>query len=184
PGRLAGTFPNSDHFATWLGMTISLGIGHLAARRRPAMRLPLATVLRSRWDRERLIRRQLSFVAIALMTLALVFTLSRGGIISLVLVLILLLVIAGALGLARWSLVVVAGLLATTLLYGPGIGLEPLLRRVHTGPADLGSRLTLYKSTASMLWTFPLFGVGLGAYRDIYFRFQPFILNPSTDYYQ
>jgi tetratricopeptide (TPR) repeat protein/O-antigen ligase len=183
-GRLAGTFANPDHFATWLGMTISLGIGHLAARRRPAMRLPLATLLRSRWDRERMIRRQLSFVALALMTLALVFTLSRGGIISLLLVLTLLLVIAGALGLARWSLVVVAALLATTLVYGAWIGLEPLIRRVHSGPADLGSRLTLFKSTASMLWTFPALGVGLGAYRDIFFRFQPLALRPSTDYYQ
>src|SRR5262249_46149395 len=31
-GRLAGTFPNPDHFAAWLTMAICLGLGWLAAR--------------------------------------------------------------------------------------------------------------------------------------------------------
>src|SRR5262249_24646999 len=32
-GRLAGTFPNPDHFAAWLAMMICLGLGLLSARR-------------------------------------------------------------------------------------------------------------------------------------------------------
>ena len=41
------------------------------------------------------------------------------------------------------------------------------------------SRLLQLRSSLGMLGSFPVFGVGLGAYRDIYFRYQPPELSPG-----
>jgi tetratricopeptide (TPR) repeat protein/O-antigen ligase len=182
--RLAGSFANPDHFASWLGMAIFLGIGDLMSRRGAAGPRPsLRGILHSREAREALIRRHLPFVGLALMSLAIVFTLSRGGIASLLVALLGLLLVSGVLGRTRWSLVLVGVLLAVTLAYGTWIGIEPLLRRFEAAHAHLGSRLSLYSSSLPMLRDFPLLGVGLGAYKDIYFRYQPPALGPGATYY-
>ncbi|MFZ1059504.1 MAG: hypothetical protein WAP47_09970, partial [Candidatus Rokuibacteriota bacterium] len=117
-GRLAGTFANPDHFAAWLAMLVCLGLGYLAARRRPRGEdASFAGLVRSRAGREQVLRRYLPVVGIGVMALALVFTLSRGGVLSLLLALAVLLIFLGALGRTRWSLVVVGVLLAVTLGY-------------------------------------------------------------------
>ena len=65
------------------------------------------------------------------MAVALVFTLSRGAVVSvLVTVLMLLLVCSARCGRIRRSLVVLGALLVATVGYGAWIGLEPFLTRV------------------------------------------------------
>jgi tetratricopeptide (TPR) repeat protein len=179
-GRLAGTFANPDHFAAWLGMLICLGIGMLLGREREGRRTAPAQLFGSREARERLVRDYLPVVGVGVMTLALVFTLSRGGIVSLVAALVALFGILGALGRARWSLVLVGILLTVTLSYGAWIGFGPLLERFRHGPYDL--RIVQSLTTLPMLASFPILGVGFGAYRDIYFRYQPPALGPGTYY--
>ena len=178
-GRLTGTFVNPDHFAAWLGMLVCLGTGSLLGRG-TGSDAPVRHRLRSRQERERLLRRYLPVVGVGVMTLALVFTLSRGGIVSLVLSLAGLLGLMGALGRIRLSLVFVGILLTVTLSYGAWIGLGPLLERFRHGPYDL--RIVQSLTTLPMISAFPLLGVGLGAYRDIYFRYQPPALAPGTYY--
>ncbi len=181
-GRLSATFANPDHFAAWLAMLACLGLGYLAARRRQSgEETSLLGRLGSREGREQTVRRYLPFVGVGVMTLALVFTLSRAGGLSLLFALAVLLVLLGALGRTRWSLVVVGVLLAVTLGYGAWIGLEPFLARVRHG--EYANRWLLSLSTLPMVPDFPLLGVGLGAYRDIYFRYQPSALGPGTVYY-
>ena len=177
--RLSGTFVNPDHFAAWLEMLICLGVGYVLARSRPAEDARAAWS--SRRAREQLIRRSLPMIAIAVMALALVFTLSRGGIVSIAAALGALLALQGFAGRVRSSLVLVGLLLALTAGYGAWIGLEPLLDRFR---ADLyASRLLQLRSSLGMLGSFPVFGVGLGAYRDIYFRYQPPELSPGKMYF-
>ena len=183
-GRLSGTFVNADHFATWLAMLICLGVGYLLARRqsRGGARSPVS-MLRSREGRERAARQYLPFVALLAMAVALVFTLSRGAIVSLLLTMLILLLIFRALGRVRWSLMVLGALLVAVAGYAAWIGLEPLLARVWH--ADYTGRWIQGLTTLPMLRAFPLLGVGLGAYGDIYPRYQPLALAPgkvSYDY--
>jgi len=176
--RLSGTFVNPDHFAAWLIMLICLGVGYLLARR-PSGRgaHSLLGVLRSREGRERVARQYLPFVALLVIAVALVFTLSRGAIVSLLLTVLILLLVFRALGRIRWSLMVLGALLIAVLGYGAWIGLEPLLARVRH--ADYAVRFIQGLTTLPMLRAFPLLGVGLGAYGDIYPRYQPLALAPG-----
>ncbi len=177
-GRLSGTFVNPDHFAAWLIMLICLGIGYLLARRHSGRSArSLLGVLRSREGRERFARQYLPFVVLLAMTVALVFTLSRGAIVSFLLTVLILLLVLYTLGRIRWSLMVLGVLLVAVLAYGAWIGLEPLLARVRQ--ADYTARFIQGLTTLPMLRAFPLLGVGLGAYGDIYPRYQPLALAPG-----
>jgi tetratricopeptide (TPR) repeat protein len=177
-GRLAGPFVNPDHFAAWLAMLICLGAGYLLARHPSGRRArSLIGVLRSSEGRERVARQYLPFVALLAMSVALVFTLSRGAIVSLLLTVLILLLVLHALGRIRWSLMVLGVLLVAVLGYGAWIGLEPLLTRV--GQAGYAARFIQGLTTLPMLRAFPLLGVGLGAYGDIYPRYQPLALAPG-----
>ena len=111
------------------------------------------------------------------MSVALVFTLSRGAIVSLLLTVLILLLVLYSLGRVRWSLMVLGALLVAVLGYGAWIGLEPLLARVRH--ADYAARFIQGLTTLPMLRAFPLLGVGLGAYGDIYPRYQPLALTPG-----
>jgi tetratricopeptide (TPR) repeat protein/O-antigen ligase len=177
-GRLAGPFANADHFAAWLNMLVCLGLGALAARRASAP-APLGVMLRSRELREDALRRYVPFVGLVAMLLALVFTLSRGGILSLAVTFIALLVLLYRLGRVRWGLAVVTALIIASLTYAAWIGLEPLLHRVRQAHGDIASRWVLTTTSLPMIRSFPLLGVGLGAYRDIYPRYQPTGLEPG-----
>ena len=127
--------------------------------------------------RERVARQYLPFVALLAMAVALVFTLSRGAIVSLLLTMLILLLVFHALGRIRWSLMVLAALLVAVVGYGAWIGLEPLLTRVWQ--ADYTGAWIQGLTTLPMLRAFPLLGVGLGAYGDIYPRYQPLALAPG-----
>jgi tetratricopeptide (TPR) repeat protein len=175
-GRLAGTFPNPDHFAAWLAMLICLGLGWLAARRSNRDGR-LAPRFRSREGREAAVRAYLPFISLVVMALALILTLSRAGVLSLLLTFVILLLLLGRLGRIRWSLTVISVLVVVALGYAAWIGLEPFLARVkHT---DYASRLVLAITTVPILRSFPLWGVGLGAYGDIYGHYQPAVLEPG-----
>ena len=91
---------------------------------------------------------------------------------------LILLLVFHSLGRIRWSLMVLGALLIAVLGYGAWIGLEPL---ADAGPAwrstpAAGSRAS---RRCPMLRAFPLLGVGLGAYGDIYPRYQPLALAPG-----
>jgi tetratricopeptide (TPR) repeat protein/O-antigen ligase len=179
--RVSGTLSNPDHWASWLAMLICLGIGYVLARAGLGPGRPLQERLASRQGREELVRRYLPFASVGVMSLALVFTLSRGGIVSLLVALLGLLALQGARGRARRSLVLVGALLMVTLSYGAWIGLGPLAARI--GEGAYANRWIQFVTTLPMLKTFPVLGVGLGAYRDVYFRYQPAELSPGTVYF-
>ncbi len=180
-GRLAGTFANPDHFGAWLTMLILLGIGYLLARRGPDRRTSLRHLLDSRVAREEAIRRYWPFLALVTMAVALVFTLSRGALASALAAAFLLLVLLRALGRIRRSLALIGALLTATLAYATWIGLEPLLGRVWH--ANYSSRWIQAVSSLPILPSFPVLGVGLGTYQDIYLRYQPAALDPGHVYY-
>jgi tetratricopeptide (TPR) repeat protein len=181
-GRLSGTFANPDHFGAWLTMLIFLGIGYVLARRRPASGPPsLGRLFGSTASREDAIRRYWPFLALLSMAVALVFTLSRGAVASGLVAGLVLLLLLRALGRIRRSLALVAALLVATVGYAAWIGFEPFLLRVWH--ADYAGRWVQTLSSLPILRTFPVLGVGLGTYQDIYLRYQPAALDPGRVYY-
>ena len=179
--RLTGPFVNPDHWATWMVMLICLGLGHLAGRRGSRQHRGSRTLSTPARRREDTLRQYLPLFGLTLMALATVLTLSRGALLAVLAAGLMLLA-----GLARvrsrlWVLGLSAVLAAMTLTYALWIGVAPLLARLahseHVG------RLEQWRSSLPMILSFPALGVGLGAYKDIYFRFQPALLLPGRVYF-
>jgi len=177
-GRVTATFVNPDHFANWLIMIMCLAGGYLAARGWTSAPGSWTELLRTPKAREHALRQYLPAVGLVVMAVALIFTLSRGALLGLALALVALLGGLARLGRVRWTLVAIATLGIATLCYAGWIGLTPLVERV-TGNTYRG-RVIQWASTLPMVRDFPLLGVGLGAYRDIYPWYQPLALSPDT----
>jgi O-antigen ligase/tetratricopeptide (TPR) repeat protein len=77
----------------------------------------------------------------------------------------------------RTSLAILAAMVVLALMFVGGRGREESTARlgvtVSQGSLDLGERMALWLKTPSILREFPLFGVGLGAWPEVFFRFQP-----------
>ena len=114
------------------------------------------------------------------MAVALVFTLSRAGVVSLILSLLVLVGILLVRQAARRSHLLLAALVLLTLTYAAWIGLGPILERFGLAVTDLQSRITQYWASLPMLGIAPLLGTGLGSYGDLFPRFQPIELAPGT----
>src|SRR5207247_2108189 len=119
----------------------------------------------------------------ALRRLALVFTLSRGGVLGLGAGLLVFLALLGAVGHARRSALLAGVLLVGVGGYGAWIGVGPLLTRFGASSGASLDRVAQYQASLGMLRDFPLLGVGLGAYREIYFRYQPAAHAAGVVYY-
>ncbi|HEX9818215.1 MAG TPA: O-antigen ligase family protein [Methylomirabilota bacterium] len=182
--RLSGTFVNPDHFAAWLAMLVALGLGWVASRAPEQRRAPsLARLLSVRELREQAARRYLPLIGVVAMAMALVFTLSRGGLVNVVTALLALVALLSAVRRARPSLVVTGVLLIAVLAYGGWIGFGPVLERLSTAPGGLAYRLTQAVASLPLLREYPVLGVGLGAYRQAYFRHQPVEHQPDLLYF-
>ena len=182
--RLSGTFVNPDHFAAWLAMLVALGLGWVASRTPEQRRTPsLARLLSVRELREQAARRYLPLVGVVAMAMALVFTLSRGGLVNVVTALLALVALLSAVRRARPSLLVTGVLLIAVLAYGGWIGFGPVLERLSTAPSGLAYRLTQAAASLPLLGEYPVLGVGLGAYRHAYFRHQPADHQPDLLYF-
>jgi tetratricopeptide (TPR) repeat protein len=182
-GRLSATFVNPDHLATWLAMLIPLGLGWLAARAGDGRATSWRSALSVREAREQVLQRYVPLVGVLAMALALVFTLSRGGVLAFGAGLFAFLVLLSATGRARGSLTLTAVLLVGVGVYGGWIGFSPLLDRFARSGGGMGDRVVQYLASLPMLRDFPVLGVGLGAYRDAYFRYQPLAHQPHDTFY-
>lgn len=165
PRRAVAPFVNADHFGAWLNMVIFLAIGYLLGRgwRSAPTSSPLATLA----DRmNTLARRYAVVVSVAVMALALLFTLSRGAVLSFVTTLVAMLLVAASIGWARRAAAGIGMLLAIVVGYGAWLGLGPLLARFGEGHT-VAHRLGIYAGALRLFADFPVLGIGLGTYPDI-----------------
>lgn len=175
-----GPYLNRNHFAGYQAMAIPLALGLLFTQ--PVN--PYSGQLNT-W-RHRVIwygqlfsvRHLLLMVAVALMTGALFLSLSRGGVLSLLLALVLFALLLRK-RLPGWGYRV---MFATTLVAMAGVilwlGITPLLERfAHVDPHDrsliLGDRAAVSQATWEMAKDFPLVGVGYEAFSVIFPRYKP-----------
>ncbi len=180
---LSGPFVNRDHFAGYLELLIGIP-------------LAMAVVRSAREDEER----YLHIGAAVMIGITLLFTLSRGGMISLLAEMIFVAAMGFTLrrrnearrgfGEASTGLQQVMGASAIggillAILLGVGwIGAEPILNRLATGGAagaDASKagplqdfRFVIWKDTLRMISQHPVAGIGLGAYETVYPRFTEY----------
>ena len=167
----AGTFVNRNHFVGYLLMVIPLTIGFLFAHEAKQKGRSKRLIDRlSSMDGKALL---ISF-SIIVMILALFFSTSRMGILSLflsfVVVMILLKGPSGEKLFFRRS----AFFIGAALLCGVWIGLEAVVGRFFGMAEDFKLRGMIWTSTFDMIKDFPLFGAGLGTFAQVFPMYRSF----------
>lgn len=176
--RLCGTFINSNHLAGFLTLAILLGFGLFLAQRRevppPRRAAPRRTSLSRLSRAERLeprIRSHIILIPLFVLAIGLVFTGSRGGMLSLVMGFAFLALLVYSQRWRRSYLPTILIFLSMALAYSIFLGSGPLLGRFldleHEG------RYHACKGALAIFREFPWLGCGVGAFGDLFTRFQP-----------
>lgn len=171
--RPFGPFVNRNHFATWVVMAIPLAAGYVVAsffdrRGLPFVPDEIATFIRSLGSRAAWVA-----VSAAVMSLALVASTSRSGLIAFM----ISLAVGMAMGRRRfdrrtaiWLTVWFFALLIFLGTYGR---VEPLLSRAEeTLVVGTGGRSEIWHDTIAMIQDFWLTGTGVGAYQTAMLIYQ------------
>jgi len=179
-GRVSGPFFNPDHFAGYLGVGLSVAFGGLvvALSGRPRQRGPV----HSAWIERRLAAGALGVVLWGFFASALALTHSRGGMLAAAATTLFLTGLT--LGArfhrdeeGRWaSRATLAGGVALAVLFVvAALGSRPLLRFLATDPRDLGSdtRVLVWTHAVEAWKSYPVFGSGLGTFREAFRAVQP-----------
>jgi tetratricopeptide (TPR) repeat protein/O-antigen ligase len=188
-GRVRGTFINPDHFGAFLAMALMAGIGMLIAlgtrrirrsgRREDSRpedgdegRVLEPSASRSGEQQEQLFQNVLLLFVLGLVGTALVFTMSRGAIVS---AFVAGGAVAGMLGLharlGRRRLLGAAVLLLVSA-FVLWIGLGPLLDRFGQVAVGWSDRLIIYHQALRIVRDFPLLGTGFGTFGAVFPRYQ------------
>jgi putative inorganic carbon (HCO3(-)) transporter len=173
-GELAhGTFVNRNHYAAYLVMCLSVGIGVLIANLTGAVsrtwkqlfRNVIALVLSSR---------MLLRLALVVMVIALVLTRSRMGNSSF----FVSLLVAGAIGLTfsrratRSMVVLIASLVVIDLfIVGTYFGVERVVERIQQTRIETEDRSDIASYALNLWRDYPIFGSGLGSFHAVIPRY-------------
>jgi O-antigen ligase/tetratricopeptide (TPR) repeat protein len=175
--RASGPFINPDHFANYLAAILPLALG-------------LVIYSRHLFSKESQLAAKIFFGLTAFVAFtSLLLSLSRSGWMSAILGIALLFWLfprraeeksqphraTKEILVRRGSLLAVAILLIVSLFFiGPG-GREQVDSRLHetvTQETGIGSRVGLWRGTFRMIQDFPILGVGLGAWPDLFPRYR------------
>jgi O-antigen ligase len=176
--RLSGTFINCDHLAAFLVMATLLGFGLFLAQRDKAPSLPENLTGRERlrrWSRaehlEPRLRHYAWLFAVLLLATAVIFTGSRGGMLSLGLGFMVMGLLVRSRHSARGYIHLMGAFVAAALIYSLFLGSSPYLARFldlhHQG------RYFAFQGALAIWRDFPLSGAGLGTFPEVFYRFQP-----------
>jgi O-antigen ligase len=176
--RLCGTFVNSNNLATFLTMAILLGFGLFLGLKETARRLPNNASgwerLR-RWSRsehmEPQLRRLLLLFLLLLLAVGLIFTGSRGGMVSLLMGFGLMALLTWSQKWRRGQIIIMVVFLGGAILSSLFLGSEPALDRF----SDLNNqkRYQAFKGALVLFKEFPIFGSGMATFGDLFYQYQP-----------
>lgn len=175
-----GPFINRNHFAGWMLMVTSLAIGMLCGRIESAVdRVPPGWRNRLVWlSTSSASRTVLAAMAVVVMAVSLVWTVSRSGIIGFVGALLCFVWLLArrrrVSGLTRLG---VACLLGTVLVVSVSWRGIDDLRRWFADTTDVESRLAAWQDGWRVVRDFPLTGTGINTYRDGMLFYQKHMLN-------
>lgn len=179
-GRVSGPFFNPDHFAGYLGIGLALAFGWLvvALTVHPRQRGPI----HASWLERRIAAGALGVLLWGFFAAALALTHSRGGMLAAVATTLFLAALAigarahrdqGVRSAQRATLA--AGLALGVLFVVAALGSRPLLRFLSTDPRDLGAdtRVLVWTHAVEAWKSYPVFGSGLGSFREAFRAVQP-----------
>jgi O-antigen ligase len=163
-GDARGTWINRNHFAGFLGMMVPLLLGFLLSRVRWGSQLRFKSLVES----DRIHQHSLLLLALVIMALALLFSKSRAGILSLFIgVGAFLLMIRGRdRRLPKRFWILVGAFFGLTLLYGLRMGFDPIIDR-FLALEQGNSRLEYWKDSLAIIAEHPL-GIGLATFKYVF----------------
>jgi len=173
-------FINPDHFSAYLGMIIPLSLGFLICviARSPAIG---GTTKQSH-------PRILLFFTIIIMSAALFFTMSRGGMLSFIVALLFIALLVSTRRSMKNKGWLILAITVFIVLIVAWLGATPVLERILSVNAEIasryfGSRLPIWQGTLSIIRDYPIFGTGLGTFNYIFPKYQPLaIINKHYTY--
>ncbi|MDA2918208.1 O-antigen ligase family protein [Desulfobacterota bacterium AH_259_B03_O07] len=159
--RASGTYVNPNNFAGFLGMVIPLSLGYSFYLFTKGMKKG------NTW--KDIIKFNLSthfilFFVTALMTLSLILSGSRGGILSFLCSIVFFYVLLSLQSSLRVRLLALAIFLIIVMGYSLWIGLDPVIQRFTETKEALPLRTYVWKDTFELIKDFPIFGTGLGTF--------------------
>lgn len=178
-GRVGGPFVNPNHFAGWLEIAFACALAVLW--REALVNRDRETGATDRGDRieRRLLPLALSALLVGTLGTGIGLTRSRGGIAAAV----LMTLVVVALGMThrrvrRRTRVVSLGIVMIVLAFlfiAITAKQEPILRYLESDPREIGAdtRVLLWRTSLEAWREFPVFGSGLGTFREAYRGVQP-----------
>lgn len=163
-GDARGTWINRNHFAGFMGMMLPLLLGVYLSRMRWSTRLKYKTLLQSSWFHQH----SLFLLALVIIALAILFSKSRAGIMSVLFGLgTFWFMIKGKDKVMPKRLLYIVGLFFGLIsLYGLCIGLDPIIER-FLALSQNTSRLDYWKDSLSIIADHPL-GIGLATFKYVF----------------
>lgn len=169
-------FINPDHFSAYLGMIIPLSLGFFLVPSENTRLHPAQENGRSDKKKDDLWPLLIFFSVI--MSAALFFTMSRGGMLSFIAALLFLaFLISKRRSLKKNApvLLAIAGLIMLIIVW---LGATPVVTRllsIHVEIASLyfGGRVHIWRGMMGIIRDHPLFGTGLGTFNYIFPKYQP-----------
>lgn len=167
-GMAHGSFINRNHYAAFLGMLWPVLAAFTAAGFRESPAPGGLTAREHRWERRHKIF--LSLFATGFVLLALVFSRSRGGIVSAAAAATVLVLSAGSR--KKTVTAAVAACWLVLFAYGAMMGFEEILARFDRLENDAPGRFRLWEDMWRMLRDHPWAGVGPGAFQEVHKVYQ------------
>lgn len=180
--RARGPFVNPNHLAAWLGLMLPAPLVVLLLKRsRASSPDDESLLLRASdfvTDLSRRYWKILAFGALTAAVLALVFTLSRAGIVAGALGTVVFLAAFVALrrrraGIPAGRLLIAVALLACIASAALWLGLEPVIDRYAATDLRIADRLEVWRASLGLWRESPALGTGLGTFSEAFPLVQP-----------
>ncbi|MCX5694966.1 MAG: O-antigen ligase family protein, partial [Candidatus Omnitrophica bacterium] len=155
------TFTNRNHFAAYLEMIIPLSIAYALVETNKLKKIIIV------------------FLAVV-MGVSLFLSLSRAGIVSFFLAMLLLVILLQIKRQTRKGIAIIITLLLFLSIFLAVIGFSPIAKRLGTIADPLKAmygRIEVIKETPRLVKDFPVFGTGLGTFIDIFQKYKSFSMS-------
>jgi hypothetical protein len=169
-GNASGTFVNRNHYAAFLGMIWPLQLAWLMTLSHKK-NISGPSAYGEKYLQQITREKQIFFLFLTgLVLLGLVFSGSRGGILSALVGTTVLVIFAGRRGRTMRRFVAVCW--AIMIAYGFIIGFEGVLNRFFKIGDDAGGRVEIWRATWRMMRDHWLTGTGVGTYKPVIFLYD------------